>query len=287
MKTDTKVKRLGIAVCASALCIALVGCASPAGTSGTDAQKANRSYMSQVNEAMVELDENLDQFVSAVSRNDIVNMRTQASNAYQVLDELAAIEAPDELKTVRDSYVEGCDKLRRALDEYIALYTEISKADYVDKSAYDARIAQIQALYDEGVAALQKGDGIAAGSSQASSSSAESASSGSAISAPASADSSASAAGVGVDSNSAESASATAATGAGSIAGENTSADSVSDESASAASASSAASGSSAAADSAESASATADGVTSVVKDASSSNSESSAGSESSASASA
>lgn len=161
-------KKIGIGICAAALSVALVGC-GPAGSSATEAQKANRAYMSQVNETMVELDESLDGFVDAVSRGDIVNMRTQADNAYKVLDKLAGIQAPEELKGVREDYVNGTAKLRDALDRYIALYTEMSSdaSSFMTQDDYDARIAAIQALYDEGVALLQKGDATVAGSSAA------------------------------------------------------------------------------------------------------------------------
>ena len=161
--------RIGSVACAAALGLSLIGCGAGANASATEAQQANRTYMSRVNETMVELDDSLDQFVDAVSRGDVVNMRTQADNAYKMLDKLSGIEAPEELKSVRESYVTGTTKLKEALDGYIALYTELSKNDAsFDKAAYDAKIAEIQSLYDEGVAALQKGDETAAGTSQAS-----------------------------------------------------------------------------------------------------------------------
>ena len=105
-------------------------------------------------------------------------MRTQADNAYKILDKLSSIEAPEDLKDVRDSYVSGTEKLKEALDGYISLYADLSKNESsFDKSAYDTRIAEIQALYDEGVAALQKGDETVAGASQASAASSSAASS--------------------------------------------------------------------------------------------------------------
>ena len=162
--------KLGSCACAAALAVALTGCASPAANSATEAQQANRAYMSQVNETMVELDENLDLFVDAVSRGDVVNMRTQASNAYRSLDKLSELKVPDELKSVSESYASGASKLREALDAYIDLYTDLAKDEDAEAADYDARIAKIQALYDEGVAALQAGDKTAAGSDAAASS---------------------------------------------------------------------------------------------------------------------
>ena len=193
--------KMATAVCVAALSAVLAGCAPGASTSATEAQQANRAYMSQVNETMAELDANLDQFVAAVSRGDVVNMRTQADNAYKTLDKLANIEAPEDLKDVKDDYVNGTTKLREALDEYISLYTDAAKSDAsgdVDKAAFNKRIAEIQSLYDEGVALLQKGDETIAGSSASessgsASSSSESSSSESSSSESASASSSAAA----------------------------------------------------------------------------------------------
>ena len=161
---------LAAVLCAVALGAALLGCTSPSSTSANESQQANRTYMSQVNETMVELGEALDQFVDAVSRGDVVNMRTQADNAYRVLDKLAGIEAPDDLKDVRDCYVEGTGKLRKALDGYIELYAETAKSEEADSAEFNARIAELQALYDEGIAALQKGDQIVASTGDASAS---------------------------------------------------------------------------------------------------------------------
>lgn len=156
------IAKLGAVACILAFALALAGCASPASNASPE-QKANRAYMSQVNETMVELDDQLDQFVDAVSRGDVVNMRTQADNAYKTLDKLADIEPPDGLADIHDGYVKGADKLRQALDEYIDLYTEAASADEsYDWNAYDRRITKIQKLYDEGVKILSDTDELAA-----------------------------------------------------------------------------------------------------------------------------
>ena len=113
-------------------------------------------------ELMVELDEGLDSFVAAVSRNDIVNMRLQAENAYQSIDKLAKLEAPEALADVQKQYVDGTEKLREALDAYIALYSDMNSGSF-DQSTYDKRVADVQKLYDEGVAALEEADKTASG----------------------------------------------------------------------------------------------------------------------------
>ena len=153
--------KIGSCVCALALATGvLAGCMGNAGAANPE-QQANRAYMSQVNGVMDELGANLDSFVDSVSRGDVVNMRTQADNAYKTLDELNSLKVPDNLSDIQQKYLDGTSKLRKALDEYIELYTEISAGSF-DQSKYASRIADIQALYDEGVAALKQGDEAAA-----------------------------------------------------------------------------------------------------------------------------
>ena len=155
--------RICALVCIAALaCGLLAGCANTGTTKATEEQQANRAYMSQVNEIMEQLDKNLDSFVDAVSRGDVVNMRTQADNAFKILDKLDGLEAPEGLSDVQEKYKGGSAKLREALDGYIKLYTDMSGSSF-DSSTYDARIADIQKLYDEGVELMQQGDEAAAG----------------------------------------------------------------------------------------------------------------------------
>lgn len=157
------IRRFAAVICALTCCVFAFGCAPGANTEATEAQQANRAYMSQVNEAMAELDDNLDQFLDAVSRGDVVNMQTQADNAFKVLDKLSAVEAPEELSGVRDKYVEGSGKLREALTDYIALYVEAQNAgDTYNWSAFDKKVKEIQTLYDAGVGLLEEGDKTAA-----------------------------------------------------------------------------------------------------------------------------
>lgn len=164
MITAIRTKTLKFAAFASALVLAcglLAGCANQAMNAAASEQQAKRAYMSQVNEIMMQLDDSLGLFVDAVSRADIVNMHTQAENAYQALDKLDALDAPDALIDVQEKYQDGTAKLRQSLDDYIALYTEMS-GDTLDMATYDKRIADIQKLYDEGVALMEEGDKAAA-----------------------------------------------------------------------------------------------------------------------------
>lgn len=156
------IAKIFAAACVAALAACLMtGCFGGPAATMNEEQQANRAYMSQVNQTMEELDANLDGFVDAVSRGDVVNMRSQADSAYKTLDKLESLEVPDDMADIQESYTEGTEKLRKALDEYIELYTDASNPDF-NWSTYDKRIAEIQALYDEGVAALEAGDEAAA-----------------------------------------------------------------------------------------------------------------------------
>ena len=154
--------KLGVFACVAALaCCMLAGCMNGGMNAATSEQQANRAYMSQVNESMTKLQDSLKQFTDAVSRGDVVSMRTQADNAYKALDKLTALEAPDALADVQEKYQSGTDKLREALDSYITLYTEMNGESF-DMATYDKRVSDVQKLYDEGVDLMQEGDKLAA-----------------------------------------------------------------------------------------------------------------------------
>lgn len=161
MKQNAVVK-VGLIACVMALVAALAaGCAGSGGTQASKEAQQNRAYMSQVNETMDQLSVQLESFVDAVSRGDVVNMRTQADNAYKTLDKLAAIEPPDVFTDIQKGYVDGTAKLRQALNDYIALYTDMESESF-DQSTFDERMANVQAAYDEGVKLLQDTDKKAA-----------------------------------------------------------------------------------------------------------------------------
>ncbi len=142
------------------LVFSLVGCAQQ-GEVATDEETLARQYMSNVNQTMVDLSTKLDDFNEAVEDGDVVKMRTQADSALKELDTLSSLEAPEGLEEVKDGYVNGCNLLEDALNDYIDLYTDISTAtdDYpFDYSTYDKRLSEIQKLYDDGVAELEAAD---------------------------------------------------------------------------------------------------------------------------------
>lgn len=180
MSVDTKteygiiVRRIvlaAIVVCTLSLSFVLAGCTTTQAANnaeGEDKSMTSSEYMAEVNQTVEELSERLQSFNEAVSRQDPITMRTQADNAFAVLDKLAAIEAPDDVKDLRDQYVKGCDQLKDALNSYIDLYSEMSAAkakaessrynDPFDASEYADRIEEIQNQYNEGIQTLEDAD---------------------------------------------------------------------------------------------------------------------------------
>lgn len=163
MKQTTLIRILTVAL-AGALCTAfLSGCMPGAGQ--TAEKNENREYITNVNNAMNDLKTRLEGFDDAVSRNDLVGMRTQADNAFKAIDTLKAIEAPEETKDIQTSYVDGTSDLKDALNLYIDLYTEIETATEAapfDYSTYDSRLKEITDAYDSGISSLEAGDKKAA-----------------------------------------------------------------------------------------------------------------------------
>lgn len=147
------------AIVACVLAMGIMGGCSATGKTSTLTQEQidNRAYMSQVNQSMSALNEKLDAFVDAVSRGDAVGMKTQADRALAEIASLEAIEAPEGLADVSDSYKAGCAKMKDALLGYVGLLTG-SDAASINAEA----LAPIQASYDEGVAALKDADQKAA-----------------------------------------------------------------------------------------------------------------------------
>ena len=152
-------------VCLSALLALAAGCAPrPTGNASMDPEQVNRAYMSQVNQAMGDLEESLSAFADAVAGNDLAGMRSHASSAGKIIDKIAALEAPEDLADVQAGYVEGTNQLRKALQDYVTLYTDVESATEdspFDWSTYDKRLADIQKEYDAGIEALKAADAAA------------------------------------------------------------------------------------------------------------------------------
>ena len=157
----TRFVKAVVAVCAGVLMVAALGGCAQQDTAATQQQSENRQYMTQVNQSMDDLKTRLESFTDAVSRGDVVGMRTQADNAFKAIDDLNNIDVPDALKDIQAEYVDGSNDLTDALNSYIELYTEIDSATEdqpFDYSTYDQRIQDIKKQYDEGIGKLQSGD---------------------------------------------------------------------------------------------------------------------------------
>ena len=148
MRKRTIARVLAVALGAALALGTLAGCQSPA-TGATDQQQANRTYMTKVNQAVEELNTRLGEFDEAVAQESVVNMRNKANSAFEAI------------KDLQTNYVDGCNKLKDALNSYIDLYTEISSATEeapFDFSAYDGRVKEIQDAYNEGIDKLKAAD---------------------------------------------------------------------------------------------------------------------------------
>ena len=159
-----RITKLAAVACMAVLVLALSGCFGQP-SQANDPNRQYRTYMSQVNQIMVEFEEGLASFNEAVSRNDVVNMGNQLDQALKSLDKLETLEAPSSMANVHKDYVDAAGKLETALRDYVDVYTEIDaavKAEKADWSDYKDRIATIQERYDEGVKALEEADAAAA-----------------------------------------------------------------------------------------------------------------------------
>ena len=150
-----------IALSGALLTMALAGCAATQ-SEATDEQAANRQYMAAVNQGMDDLAAKLEGFSDAVSRADVVSMRTQVEKAFKEIDDLDALEAPEALADVKAGYLEGCALLEGALGEYVDLYTQLDNGTLTaDSEEYAAALAAIQQAYDAGIAKLEETDELA------------------------------------------------------------------------------------------------------------------------------
>lgn len=157
----SKMTRILAALCAAVLMVGmLVGCAGiEQNSEEAKAQAENRQFMSDVNAIMEELSQRLGSFNDAVSRGDVITMRTQADDAFKVLDNLESLEAPEVLQDVKQGYVDGSKQLKDALNAYIALYTDLAaNPSAVSTDAYKERLASIQDTYDQAVEKLESTD---------------------------------------------------------------------------------------------------------------------------------
>lgn len=150
-----------------ACALALAGCAAPQQSmqqQDEDAVTQNRQYMSELNQNVGELSTKLDAFTEAAARGDVVTMQSQADNAFKVITDIESLQAPDDLEELKTGYTEACGKLRSALNDYIALYSEITAStggNSFDFATYNERINAIQQQYNDAIAQLESTDNTA------------------------------------------------------------------------------------------------------------------------------
>lgn len=155
--TISKNIRITLVTCLVAvLAFAMIGC-TPVVTEDTTKQTANRQFMSDVNQAMETISTDLSGFGEALSQEDVVSMKTQVTAASKSIGDLEKIEAPEGLGEIKQGYVDGCKKLQEALDQYLALYVEISEGSF-DYATYDTRIDDIKKIYEGGIQLLEDTD---------------------------------------------------------------------------------------------------------------------------------
>ena len=146
----TRFAKVLVAMFAGVLMVAALGGCAQQDAAAAQQQSENRQYMTQVNQTMDDLKSRLESFTDAVSRGDVVGMRTQADNAFKAIDDLNNLNVPDALKDIQKEYVDGTADLKDALNSYIE--------QPFDYSTYDQRIQDIKSKYDEGIGKLQSGD---------------------------------------------------------------------------------------------------------------------------------
>ncbi|MGN0302091.1 MAG: hypothetical protein ACI4BI_04355 [Anaerotardibacter sp.] len=144
---------LACVLCITCLCL-LVGCGS-SNAAQNDEQSKNRQYMTQVNSIMDTIKSDLDGFSETLKSGEVVSLDSQLTDVSKQVETLKALEAPEALKSVHDSYVLGAEELQAALKEYVDLYQKVK----LEGGSLDAAsLASIQEHYDAGITALKDAD---------------------------------------------------------------------------------------------------------------------------------
>ena len=102
----------------------------------------------------------MDGFSDAVKDGEVLSLNAKLASVNDCVDKLKALEAPEALKDVHDSYVKGAEELQTALKQYVALYEDVKlpEGGTFDFATYGDRLAEIQKHYSDGVVALEEGD---------------------------------------------------------------------------------------------------------------------------------
>ncbi len=143
---------LACVLCITCLCL-LVGCGASAAQN--DEQSKNRQYMTSVNSIMDTIKTDLEGFSDVVKSGEVVSLDSQLKDVQKQVENLKALEAPEDLKSVHESYVLGAEELQTALKEYVDLYQKMK----LEGGSLNAdSLASIQQHYDAGIAALKDAD---------------------------------------------------------------------------------------------------------------------------------
>lgn len=148
-----------------ALCLGfLTACSQSQPATDEERPPTAGEYMTSVAKASSQLSSSLSEFAAAVSDNDVSAVQAKADAAYEILKQMEALEAPDEVKSVKGKYDEASQSLKDALKDYVALYLEIENApegSQYDFSNYASQIESIQKSYDNGLNLLEEADNMA------------------------------------------------------------------------------------------------------------------------------
>lgn len=142
----------------------LVACTPAQQAADEEKPPTASDYMVSMAKSSTQLSERLSDFAAAVAENDVSAVQAKADAAYEVIDQMDGLEAPDELKEVKDKYNEATKSLKDALKDYTALYLEIQNAPEGaprDDAAYAQRIEAVQKEYDQGLNHLEEADEMA------------------------------------------------------------------------------------------------------------------------------
>lgn len=156
-------------VIAGLVAIPMIGCAGrQTATSSADKEiqakldpvEANKQYMAGVNTKANELSSELQDFSDYVSKSDVVNMKLSVDKACKVLDDIKAIDAPDQMKDIHSKYSDAVDSLKSSLSKYadvFASYAGDSSSKIIDNNAEQA-LKDVRDAYSTAVEKFKSAD---------------------------------------------------------------------------------------------------------------------------------
>ena len=152
---------IAIAIACAAFVLGMTGCSSQTGMDIEDKPKTASEYMVDLNDYSGRLQAKMQELAEAAGEGKISAMQTKAQEAYAMLDEMADLEAPDEISEIKNQYNDAATQLKGALNDYMTLYTELydsADSDAFDYSTYVQRLEDIQKQYDSALGVLEDAD---------------------------------------------------------------------------------------------------------------------------------